>query len=177
MPRRSYSFVGILETLRRHRVRFVLVGGVAAVVEGAPVSTFDVDIVPARRADNVERLLTALRELDAYYRTRPELRRRPTPDALSGDGNHLLMTRYGPLDVLGVVGRGRDFDALLNRSTRRKLGNAYIHVLDIEAQIAVKEEVEHEKDRMVLPVLREALRLQVERRKRGPRKRGGRTKK
>ena len=87
------------------------------------------------------------------------------------------MTRYGPLDVLGVVGRGRDFDALLNHSTRRKLGNAYIHVLDIEAQIAVKEEVGHEKDRMVLPVLREVLRFQQERRRRGPRKTGARTKK
>jgi hypothetical protein len=38
----------ILSVLRRHGVRFVVVGGVAAVVEGAPITTFDVDVVHER---------------------------------------------------------------------------------------------------------------------------------
>jgi hypothetical protein len=37
-------FAGLLEVLARHRVEFILVGGVAAILEGAPVSTLDLDI-------------------------------------------------------------------------------------------------------------------------------------
>jgi hypothetical protein len=147
----------LLATLRRHGVRFVLVGGVAAVVEGAPLSTFDVDIVPARDRRNVARLLAALRELEARYRVRPELRRVPTAELLEGEGHHLLTTRYGPLDVLGVIGKHRDFDALIDKARRRKLGEFFVWVLDLATQIAVKEELGFAKDLAMLPTLRETL--------------------
>ena len=64
----TLRFLDILEVLGRHRVEFVIVGGVAAVLEGAPVATFDLDVVYARDADNIVRLATALRELDAVYK-------------------------------------------------------------------------------------------------------------
>jgi hypothetical protein len=153
------DFARILASLHRHRVRFVVVGGVAAVIEGAPVATFDVDIVPDRSAANIPRLVAALRELGAHYRTRRDTRRPPDPGALAGDGHHLLMTRFGPLDVLGVVGAGRDFEQLLAHSSRRRLRGFYVRVMDLETQIAVKQELGHQKDRAVLPLLRETLKL------------------
>ena len=55
----------LLGVLARHQVDFIVVGGVAAVIQGAPVNTFDLDVVHARTPDNIERLLGALRELDA----------------------------------------------------------------------------------------------------------------
>lgn len=70
------------------------------------------------------------------------------------------MTRYGPLDVLGVVGADRDFVALSSHARRRKLGQATVQVLDLETQIAIKEELGQRKDQLMLPVLRETLRLQ-----------------
>jgi hypothetical protein len=151
------SLSSLLATLRRNGVRFVLVGGVAAVVEGAPVSTFDVDIVHARDPENVARLLEALSELEARYRVRPELRRKPTAELLTGEGHHLLTTRYGPLDVLGVIGKERDFESLIGNARRRKLGAFFMWVLDLEMQIAVKEELGFAKDRAMLPLLRETL--------------------
>jgi hypothetical protein len=147
--------------LRRHGVRFVLVGGVAAVIEGAPIATFDLDVVPDREAHNIDRLVEALAELKAHYRGR---RLRPAPDALRGPGHHLLMTRYGPLDILGVIGKERDFRALLPHSRRRVLGGTSLRVLDLETQIAVKEELNFAKDRAVVPILKATLR---ERRGRG----------
>ncbi len=149
----------LLATLRRNGVRFVLVGGVAAVVEGAPVSTFDLDIVHARDPRNVARLLEALGELEARYRVRPELRRKPTAELLTGEGHHLLMTRQGPLDVLGVIGKRRDFESLIGSARLRKLGAFFVWVLDLETQIAIKEELGFAKDRAMLPTLRETLSL------------------
>ena len=134
-----------------------MVGGVAAVIEGAPVTTFDLGIVHARDRVNVNRLVTALRALDAYYRVRPELRRRPDADALTGEGHHLLMTRFGPLDVLGVIGVGRDFERLITHTRRRKLADFFVPVLQLAEQIAVKEELAFAKDRAGLPTLRATL--------------------
>ncbi len=155
MAKRPTDVATILTTLLRHRVRFVLVRGVAAVIEGVPIATFDLDIVPDRTVRNVDRLMAALAELKASYRHRPSVR--PTVDALRGPGHHLLLTRYGPLDVLGRIGKGRDFGALLPHSRRRVIAGAHLRVRDLETQIAVKEEFDFPKDRAVVPVLRAAL--------------------
>lgn len=163
MSRSATDFAAVLAALYRHRVRFLLVGGVAAVIEGAPLATFDVDIVPDRGDRNIDRLMTALAELEAHYRERPDLR--PTADALAGSGHHLLLTRHGPLDVLGSIGRGRTYGDLSPRSRRRVVGGTPVRVLQLEAQIAVKEELNFAKDRAALPLLRAALEQRRQRRR------------
>jgi predicted nucleotidyltransferase len=47
------KFDEILKVLVDHGVEFILVGGVAAVLEGAPLSTLDVDVVFLRRDENL----------------------------------------------------------------------------------------------------------------------------
>jgi hypothetical protein len=146
----------IFETLARHQADFLVVGGVAAVLRGAPVSTFDVDIVHSTASDNVVRILTALEELEARYRFRPELR--PGASHLSSPGHQLMMTRFGPLDILGTIGRGRSYADLLPQTDELDAGDGVrIRVLSLEAQIAVKEEVGGEKDAAMLPPLRRTL--------------------
>lgn len=161
------DFESLLTVLRRHDVRFVLVGGVAAVVEGAPIATLDVDVVHDRSRANVAKLVGALAELGARYRTRPELNRSPSVADLAGPGHHLLSTTLGPLDVLGVIGRDRRYPELKKTSHRRKLGKHFVWVLDLRTQIAVKKELGHAKDRLALPVLEATLDAQ---RVRGARK-------
>lgn len=50
-------FLRLIEVLTRHQVRFVVVGGVAAVLQRVPVATQDFDLVHDRAEDNVQRLL------------------------------------------------------------------------------------------------------------------------
>jgi len=45
-----------------------VVDGVTAALQGVPISTLDTDIVYRRTADNVERRVAALLELEAIYR-------------------------------------------------------------------------------------------------------------
>jgi hypothetical protein len=54
--------------LRALGVDFILVGGAAAVIHGAPVSTQDLDIVPDQSDENVARLLAVLDQLGARFR-------------------------------------------------------------------------------------------------------------
>lgn len=135
-------------------------------VEGAPIATLDVDIVHEPSPENVRRLLAALAELGARYRTRPELDRSPDAAALAGSGHHLLSTRFGPLDVLGVIGNDRGYRKLIKSARRRKLGDFYVWVLDLKTQITVKEELGFAKDRAMLPLLRETLGRRTAKRRR-----------
>jgi len=67
----------LLETLQKlaeSRCLFIVVGGVAAVLNGAPVQTFDIDIVYSASAENIERLLSVLASLDAVFRIQPDRR-------------------------------------------------------------------------------------------------------
>ena len=55
-------FAELLRELHDHGVEFVVVGGVAAVLEGAPLSTFDLDIVPRWSPENLDRLALVLND-------------------------------------------------------------------------------------------------------------------
>ena len=52
----------MLRALERHRVRYVVIGGVGATLHGSPVPTRDTDICPARDDVNLESLAMSLRE-------------------------------------------------------------------------------------------------------------------
>ena len=153
----SIRFRTVLRTLVDHGVEFIVVGGVAAVLVGAPINTFDLDIVHSRDPENIARLLAALRELEACYRHHPQ---RPTPSEshLASDGHQLLMTRYGPLDVLGKIGKGWAYPDLLPHSCVQELSaDLRLRVLDLETQIVIKEETDRDKDRATLLILRAVL--------------------
>ncbi|MGA9626838.1 MAG: hypothetical protein WBQ65_20360 [Bryobacteraceae bacterium] len=159
------DFVCLLRTLVEHRVDFLVVGGVGAILQGATLSTFDLDIVHSTDPANIARLLAALGNLDACYRAQPE--KRPSQTDLSSPGHQLLMTRFGPLDVLGSIGKGRSYQDLLPHTAEMTIAEGIrIRVLNLETQIAVKEEIGQEKDLAALPFLRHA--LEESRRKRGP---------
>jgi hypothetical protein len=53
-------FLEILKVLTQHRVDFIVVGGVSAVLNGAPVTKSDLAVVHARNLDNIARGLAAL---------------------------------------------------------------------------------------------------------------------
>jgi predicted nucleotidyltransferase len=154
----STKLLQTLRTLHDARVEFILVGGLAAVLNGAPVHTYDVDILYAREAANVGRLLGVLELMDAIFRIQPERRLKPNQSHLRGGGHLNLLTRYGPLDVLGSIGANLKYEDLIPRSAELEICDGIqIKVLNMETLVALKEEFGGEKDRAVLPVLRQTL--------------------
>ena len=57
----------MLAALHDADVRFVLIGGMAAILHGDVGVTVDIDIAPANDSDNLECLAAALRALDAPH--------------------------------------------------------------------------------------------------------------
>jgi hypothetical protein len=152
------DFLLILRTLSAHDVEFIIVGGVCGVLHGAPISTFDLDLVHSRAPENVERLLTALKELDARYRDPGRRLIRPGKAQLSSPGHQLLLTKGGPLDLLGEIGSQRGYKQLLTDTVTIEVSpDLQVRVLTLEALIKEKEGMAGDKDKAVLAILRKTL--------------------
>jgi predicted nucleotidyltransferase len=152
----------LLETLRKleeSKCQFIIVGGLAAVLNGAPVQTFDIDLVYSTSTENIDRLLIALASLDAIFRIQPERRLRPMASHLSGKGHLNLLTTSGPLDLLGTIGRNLTYEDLLSRCLEMDIGEGVrVKVLNLETLISIKEQLGSDKDFAMLPILRQTLR-------------------
>jgi hypothetical protein len=156
---RETRLLATLRTLSESKSRFLVVGGLAAVLNGAPIQTYDIDIVYSRSPENIERLLAVLASLDAVFRLQPERHLRPTASHLSGNGHLNLLTNGGPLDLLATIGRNLSYEQLLPHSAEMRIGEGiHVQVLDLETIIGLKEELGGDKDLAVLPILRQTLR-------------------
>jgi hypothetical protein len=152
------NLIVVLRALHDPGVEFILVGGVSAVLHGAPIYTFDIDVVHSRDPANIARLLPVLEALDAVFRMQPERRLKPNASHLTSAGHLNLITRYGPLDLLGTIGPDLGYRDLVPHSVELDVADGLrIRVLDLETLIAIKEELGGEKDRAVLPILRRTL--------------------
>ena len=157
------SFSKILEVLNQHQVDYIIVGGVAAVIHGAPTTTFDLDALVRLDQANAERLDRALSQLEARFREHQQTIRPTVKDILAG-GHLLLMTRAGPLDVLGYIGAGQRYEDLLGNSSEVRLSLGSLRVLDLEALIAEKKRMGRAKDNAAVELLEEVLRYRSSRR-------------
>jgi hypothetical protein len=152
------KLIAAVQDIGKRGIQVIVVGGLAAVLNGAPVQTFDIDLVYFRDPANLERLLGFLDAVDAIFRMQPARRLRPNLSHLAGGGHLNLVTSYGPLDLLGSIGEGLDYAALLPLSSEMRIGEGLtMPVLNLETIIAVKQQLGSEKDLATLPILRRTL--------------------
>ena len=105
MDRRPTRYLELLKVLARHDVEFIVVGGVAAVVEGAPIATLDLDVVFDQSPDNLERLELALGSVNARYRDPAGRQLVPSRSRLEEARTNLLLTDLSGLGNLGQQDR------------------------------------------------------------------------
>ena len=149
----------MLEVLARHGVKVVVIGGFAAWLHGAPIVTADLDLVFDREADNIRRLVDALRELNAVYRDPSGRRIEPSAAAFAattGGGHHLFQTNAGDLDVLRDSS-GIGYGELLPSSIEIEIEGIRARFASLNSIIDLKTRAGRPKDLAVLPVLRAVL--------------------
>lgn len=151
------EYLQILQILNKHKVDYIVVGGVCAVLNGVPMATFDLDIVHARSAENAVRLKAAHSEMEAFYRLHPK-RIEPKALHLESDGHHLFKTTLGAFDALGTIDEGLGYEELLPTSVQLTIDeNFTVRILTLAKLIEIKEKAGREKDRAMLPILRRTL--------------------
>ena len=154
-----------LRILTRHEVEFIVVGGIAAILQGSPLSTEDVDVVYLATEDNCRRLAEALDEMDASYADPAGRQIRPDAERLAGARVHLTNTSCGRVDLMRTVGDDLGYRQLIERTRELEVAELRVHVLDLEAIIETKEHAGRPKDQSQLPFLRQLV-AEIERLKR-----------
>lgn len=140
----SESELRFLRALLRRKVRFMVVGLSAAALQGAPVVTQDVDLWFEDLSD--AHIRDALQEVGAAYISPSNL----NPPMFAGGGLELFdiaLTMHG----LGT------FAEETRRCVEVSLGRQTLKVLPLDRILASKRAANRAKDRLVIPVLEDAI--------------------
>jgi hypothetical protein len=135
----------------------------AAVAQGAPVTTFDLDICYRRSPENHRRLVAALKPFRPVLRAPGETVPFVWDDrTLELGSNFTLSTTAGDLDIFGELAGGATYESILPNSTALDLFGHPVRVMGLRDLIRTKEALRRAKDAATLEILRETLRLREE---------------
>jgi hypothetical protein len=151
----------IVAVLAQHGVRFILVGALAARLQGFPRLTADADITPARDAENLARLAAALVELRARIYTEN------TPEGLPFDISVAalaraelwnLVTAAGRLDIVFEPAGTKGYEDLARRAVRFEVFGVELRAAALRDIVRSKTAAGRPQDRQDVVVLRQMLR-------------------
>jgi len=159
----------VMHALVDQRVKFILVGGLAAIVHGSARLTEDADFVYARDRENIRRLVEALGPFSPYLRgVERGLPFKWDESTVRMGLNFTLETTAGDVDVLGEVTGGRTYEDLLPHSAEVSAFGRKFLCVGLERLIHLKRAAGRAKDFLVLGELHALL---EERRKKQERER------
>lgn len=151
----------LLKALARRKVRYVLIGAVAARLQGFPRMTADADITPARDAPNLATLASALRDLRArvYTDSVPEgLAFDCSADALDRSDVWNLVTDAGRLDIIFTPSGTQGFDDLDRSALDFSVFGVGVRAASLRDIIRNKLAADRPQDRQDVIVMRAMLR-------------------
>lgn len=156
--RPPFDPVGLLGTLQRHQVSYIVVGGLGRVLQGADEITRGVDIVPSPKGGNLERLDAALQDLNARH---PDGREVSFQGDVPLDEPVEFVTDRGELKVILEPVGTRGYDDLRKAATREGIGRgirpAVASIDDLARMLAA---LGREEDRTKLQDLRRLAELE-----------------
>jgi hypothetical protein len=150
----------LLRALEEHGVEFIVIGGYAAFLQAAPFPTNDLDITPARSAENLDRLSAALRAIGARVLAPDDPEGLPFAHSGSSLGDAQvwnLQTPHGDLDISFVPNGTTGYADLNTDAADVILHGVEVRVASLADVIRSKQAANRPKDQRVLPTLREIL--------------------
>lgn len=153
----------IVSVLAEHGVRYVLIGALAARLQGFPRLTADADITPSRDRENLERLSGALKELEAriFIESVPDgLAFECSVEMLARGDWWNLVTSAGRLDIAFMPSGTEGYEDLVGGAVRFEVFGVDLLAAGLPDIIRSKEAADRPQDRQDVIVLREILRRQ-----------------
>ena len=155
----------ILRLLKDHDIEFIVVGGVAATMHGSARFTQDVDVLYSRSSENLARLEKCFAGHAPYLRGAPPgLPFRWDAETIRRGLNFTLTTDLGPVDLLGEISGGGDYNALRPESEERTIFGLKLRCLSLDRLILTKRAAGRPKDLEAVAEL-EALREEARKQK------------
>jgi hypothetical protein len=125
------DFEDLLALLERHKVRYLIIGGLAFIYHAKPRYTKDMDLWIGPDAENVESANRALADFGS-----PQLL-----DPARGDEILQLGVAPNRIDLLRET--GLEFDELWRNRIEGRYGRASASWVDIDGLIAIKKRIDH----------------------------------
>lgn len=143
----AIQFREMIQALCEGKIEFILIGGFAANLHGAPRGTVDLDLVYRRTDDNLRRLVETIRPLNPYLRGAPPGLPFVWDERTLRRGlNFTLTTNLGDLDLLGEVAGGGTYEDLGSSYDEKEVFGFSCRVLNLEKLIEVKRAAGRPKD-------------------------------
>jgi predicted nucleotidyltransferase len=152
----AQRFFDILRTLNEHGVRYVLIGGLAAIMWGSDSITHDVDVCYDRNEENLKALIRALRSLEAHLRGWPA----GVPEIIDERAFRLgdtmtFVTKFGDFDCLGTPSGTDGYSELLQHAKAMEVEEGVsVLVASIDDIILMKRTAGRVKDLNVVEGLK-----------------------
>jgi hypothetical protein len=135
--------------LERHALQAVLIGNAAAALQGAPVTTVDLDFLFRKTPSNIRKLKAITADLGAVL-LRPYY---PASDLFRISHEDQLLQ----IDFLGTIHGIRSFEGLRKRAQTVRFGRVKLLVATLPDIIRSKRAAARPRDRAVLEVLEKTL--------------------
>jgi hypothetical protein len=148
----------VLHALDTERVSYVIVGGLARVLQGTDELTHGIDLTPSPRPKNLERLQVALEHLNAHPIDGG------TPDLSGLDEGHIavleLESDAGQIKIVFEPKGTRGYDDLRHRADRLPIGEGLRPaVADPGDLVRMLEALGRENDRIVIETMHRAIEI------------------
>ncbi len=137
----------LIQSLGRHQVEFVIIGGIAAAIHGLARATYDVDIVYKHTMENCDRMVSALQPFHPYLRGAPPgLPFRFDKQTLFQGCNFTLETSMGDIDLLAEIPGASSFEDVMEHSISLNAYGCQIQCVTLEKLIHLKRSAGRAKD-------------------------------
>ena len=138
-----HDFEDMLELLDRHRVRYLIIGGLAFIYHAKPRYTKDMDLWLDSDRENIERANEALSEFGSPQLLDPN------------DSDEILQLGAGPnrIDLLRET-VDLEFAEAWDRRIEGTYGRARANWIDLDSLIAIKSRIDHPRHREDVRILR-----------------------
>lgn len=152
----------------RHKVRFIILGGIAERILGSPRTTDDFDVCPATSRANLARLAAMLNEVEARWAPPglEELGFEPVEPwnaaSFKAQTSLALITAYGKLDIWFRPDGTGGYDDLIKRAIAVEVGELNAKVVHLEDSMRIKRTIGGTKYLGHLPLLRDVQRQRRE---------------
>jgi hypothetical protein len=153
----AFDPIAALRVLDAEGVKFVVIGGYAGELLGAPLITNDLDVCYERSPDNLERLATALVRMKAKLRVAKVEEDPPfilDARTLAAGDSFTFVTDFGSLDVLGTPSGTAGYGDLADRAQNLPVADDLrVPVVVLGDLMRMKRASGRTKDRLQLEVL------------------------
>lgn len=141
------DFRVLIAALAESHVKFIVVGGAAAIAHGSARLTKDLDVVYQRSAENIVHLVSALAPYKPYLRGAPEGLRFEWETATLVRGlNFTLTTTTGDIDLFGEIPGGGAYEQLAPAAVELSIFGSRCLCLSVQQLIRAKRATGRPKD-------------------------------